>query len=101
MRQSAAVLEAPPIDAELREPSGADSVPVVLSLSDAVAVAVLAMNQLAPATLRTATLGKAVKVVVSDPRLGAVFRAALERTQETRRTDRLIEIVVERAAHSR
>jgi len=45
--------------------------------------------------MRSATYGKAHRVVVSDPRVGAVFRAALDLMGETRRTDRLIEIVVE------
>jgi hypothetical protein len=62
-----------------------------------VALTVLAVNRLAPATLRSATYGKALKVVVSDPEIGAVFRAALDRMGVKRSTDRLIEIVVEGA----
>lgn len=65
------------------------------SALDLVALTVLAVNCLAPATMRSATYGKAHRVVVSDPRVGAVFRAALDLMCETRRTDRLIEIVVE------
>lgn len=65
------------------------------ALADLVALTVLAVNRLAPATLRSATFGTALKVVVSDPRIGAVFRAALLKMGERRTTDRLIEIVVE------
>jgi hypothetical protein len=62
---------------------------------DLVTLCILAVNRLAPATLRSVTFGKALKVVVPDPQVGAVFRAALERMGATRSTDRLIEIVVE------
>jgi len=58
---------------------------------DLVALTVLAVNYLAPATMRSAT---------SDPQVGAVFRAALDRMGETRSTDRLIEIVVEHGGRS-
>ncbi len=67
-------------------------------LADLVALTVLAVNRLAPATLRSATFGTALKVVVSDPQIGAVFRAALLQMGERRTTDRLIEIVVESGA---
>ena len=70
------------------------------SAVDLVSLTVLAVNCLAPATMRSATYGKALKVVVSDPRIGAVFRAALDLMGETRSTDRLIEIVVEDDARS-
>jgi len=70
------------------------------SALDLVALTVLAVNCLAPATMRSATYGKALRVVVSDPRVGAVFRAALDLMGETRSTDRLIEIVVERGGGS-
>ena len=62
---------------------------------DLVTICILAVNRLAPATLRSVTFGKALKVVVPDPQVGAVFRAALDRMGMTRSTDRLIEIVVE------
>lgn len=65
---------------------------------DPVALTVLAVNRLAPATLRTSTHGKALKVVVPDRGVGDVFRAALEQMRTTRGTDRLIEIVVEGVA---
>jgi hypothetical protein len=68
------------------------------ALADLVALTVLAVNRLAPATLRSATFGTALKVVVSDPQIGAVFRAALLQMGERRTTDRLIEIVVESGA---
>jgi hypothetical protein len=45
--------------------------------------------------MRSATYGKALKVVVPDPQVGAVFRAALDVMGATRSTDRLIEIVVD------
>jgi hypothetical protein len=62
---------------------------------DLVTICILAVNRLAPATLRSAVSGKALKVVVPDPEVGAVFRAALDRMGATRSTDRLIEIVVD------
>ena len=58
-------------------------------------ICILAVNRLAPATLRSAAFGKAFKVVAPDPQVGAVFRAALDRMGATRSTDRLIEVVVE------
>jgi len=67
---------------------------------DPVDLTVLAVNCLAPATLRSATYGKALRVVVTDERVGAVFRAALEQMRRQRSTDRLIEIVVEAAARA-
>ncbi|MGE5203718.1 MAG: hypothetical protein ACM3O6_16800 [Acidobacteriota bacterium] len=70
------------------------------SALDLVALTVLAVNYLAPATMRSATYGKALKVVVSDPQVGAVFRAALDRMGETRSTDRLIEVVVDHGGRS-
>ena len=70
------------------------------SALDLVTLTVLAVNYLAPATMRSATYGKALKVVVSDPQVGAVFRAALDRMGETRSTDRLIEIVVDHGGRS-
>jgi len=62
---------------------------------DLVTICILAVNRLAPATLRSSVSGKALKVVVPDPQVGAVFRAALDRMGTTRSTDRLIEIVVD------
>lgn len=62
---------------------------------DLVTICILAVNRLAPATLRSAVSGKALKVVVPDPQVGAIFRAALDRMGTTRSTDRLIEIVVD------
>ena len=70
------------------------------SALDLVALTVLAVNYLAPATMRSATYGKALKVVVSYPQVGAVFRAALDRMGETRSTDRLIEVVVDHGGRS-
>ena len=62
---------------------------------DLVTICILAVNRLAPATLRSAVSGKALKVVVPDPQVGAVFRAALDHMGMTRSTDRLIEIVID------
>jgi hypothetical protein len=93
MRPDAAVLDPTPPDIRpLAASAGA-----VTPDPDLVALTVLAVNRLAPATLRSATYGKALKVVVSDPEIGEVFRAALARMGLTRSTDRLIEIVVEGA----
>ena len=68
---------------------------------DLVTLCILAVNRLAPATLRSVAFGKALKVMVPDPQVGAVFRAALDRMGATRSTDRLIEIVVEGSAGQR
>lgn len=65
---------------------------------DLVALTVLAVNRLGPATLRTVSIGKPLTVTVPDARIGAIFRAALAETQKTRLTDRLIDIVVADAA---
>ena len=67
---------------------------------DLVTLCILAVNRLAPATLRSAVSGKALKVVAPDPQVGAVFRAALDRMGTTRSTDRLIEVVIEGRARS-
>ncbi len=67
---------------------------------DLVTICILAVNRLAPATLRSAVSGKALKVVVPDPQVGAVFREALDRMGATRTTDRLIEIVVDGKARA-
>jgi hypothetical protein len=92
MHSAAAVLDA--VSSDHLDPgleSSAKDVPAI----DLVTLTVLAVNCLAPATLRSATYGKALKVVVSDELVGAIFRAALEQMGLRRSTDRLIEIVVE------
>lgn len=61
---------------------------------DPVALTILAVNRLGPATLRTATNGKAVSVTVPDEQVGEIFRSALAVMQKARQTDRLVEIVV-------
>ena len=61
---------------------------------DPVALTMLAVNRLGPATVRTATNGKALTVVVPDLRVAEIFRAALLEMQKTRCTDRLVDIVV-------
>jgi hypothetical protein len=75
-------------------------VPPAMDSFDPVALTVLAVNCLAPATMRSSSYGKALKVVVPDIRIGEVFRAALEQMRATRSTDRLIEIVIESGAAS-
>jgi hypothetical protein len=62
---------------------------------DPVALTVLAVNRLAPATLRTVAIGKPLTVTVPNARIGEIFRAALAETQKTRLTDRLIAIAVD------
>ena len=61
---------------------------------DPVTLTVLAVNQLAPATLRTSTSGRALTITVPDPGIAAIFRAALSEMQKARGTDRLVKIVV-------
>jgi len=98
MRSSAAVRTSAPV--ELIAPPVVTAAPEIVApeivVIDLVALTVLAVNRLAPASLRSATYGKALKVVVSDEQVGAIFRAALEQMGARRTTDRLIEIVVDR-----
>jgi hypothetical protein len=61
---------------------------------DPVALTVLAVNRLGPATLRTVANGRPQTVTVPDARVGEIFRAALAEMQKTRLTDRLIDIVI-------
>lgn len=61
---------------------------------DPVALTVLAVNRLGPATLRTVANGKPLTVTVPNARIGEIFRAALAEMQKTRLTDRLIDIVI-------
>jgi hypothetical protein len=68
--------------------------PASSSAVDLVALTVLAVNRLGPATLRTVANGKPLTVTVPDARTGEIFRAALAEMQKTRLTDRLIAIVI-------
>ena len=68
---------------------------------DLVALTIMAVNRLGPATLRTVAHGKPLTVTVPDQRIGEIFRAALAEMQKTRLTDRLIAIVVDDAADAR
>ena len=68
---------------------------------DLVALTIMAVNRLGPATLRTVAHGKPLTVRVPDQRTGEIFRAALTEMQKTRLTDRLIAIVVDDAADAR
>lgn len=61
---------------------------------DPVALTVLAVNRLGPATLRTVANGKPLTVTVPNALIGDIFRAALGEMQKTRTTDRLIDIVI-------
>jgi hypothetical protein len=61
---------------------------------DPVALCVLAVNRLGPATLRTVANGRPQTVTVPDEQTGKIFRAALAEMQKTRTTDRLIDIVI-------
>jgi len=61
---------------------------------DPVALTMLAVNRLGPATVRTATQGRALVVAVPDAHTAEIFRAALQEMQKTRRTDRLVDVVV-------
>jgi hypothetical protein len=75
-------------------------VPTVVSRPerpDPVAVVVMALDRLGPASIRASLSGVGVRVTVPDERMASVFRAALTETQRRRVTDRLIEIVVEPA----
>jgi len=65
---------------------------------DLVALTILAVNRLGPATLRTVANGKPLTVTVPDQRTGEIFRAALQEMQKTRLTDRLVAILVDDAA---
>ncbi len=68
--------------------------PLPVPAIDPVALTMLAVNRLGPATVRTATNGKALTVAVPDARTADIFRAALQEMQKTRRTDRLVDVVV-------
>lgn len=61
---------------------------------DPVALTMLAVNRLGPATVRTATQGRALVIAVPDAYTAEIFRAALQEMQKTRRTDRLVDVVV-------
>ena len=61
---------------------------------DPVLLTMLAVNRLGPATIRTATSGKAQTIAVGDERIARIFRAALDEMQKTRTTDRLVDVVV-------
>jgi hypothetical protein len=65
-----------------------------LPMIDPVALTMLAVNRLGPATVRTAANGKAYTVAVPDARVAEIFRAVLRETQKVRRTDRLVDVVV-------
>ena len=74
-------------------PDVATSAPSARS-PDPVDLAVLAIEKLAPASLRACSLGVGVRVVVPDEATAAVFRAALAQTSRARSTDRLVHVVV-------
>jgi hypothetical protein len=59
---------------------------------DPVALTILAVNRLGPATFRTVSIGRAVTVTVPDLATLEIFRAALDEMQKLRSTDRLIRV---------
>lgn len=61
---------------------------------DPVALTVLAVNRLGLATFRSSASGKVATVSVPDARTAEIFRAALSEMQKSRRTDRLVDVVV-------
>ncbi len=83
-----------------RHDGSAPVFPFFAGLIDPVEVTVMALNILAPALNRATTTGKKVTVTVPDARTGAIFRAALEQSQQIRATDRLIDIVIAEAAEA-
>lgn len=64
------------------------------AIIDPVALTIMAVNRLGPATFRTVSLGRAVTVTVPDRATGDIFRAALDEMQKSRLTDRLIRIEI-------
>jgi hypothetical protein len=62
---------------------------------DPVRIAVLAMENLGRASMRTSFTGIEVKVTVPDDATAAIFRAALSETTRTRPTDRLVRVIVD------
>ena len=81
----------PPHRRRRRVPQGA-AAPV--AAIDPVALTILAVNRLGPATFRTVWQGTAVTVTVPDRATGEIFRAALAEMQRSRSTDRLIRIEI-------
>lgn len=94
-----------PIRTNIDLPAATLPTPSSAPVLDPVALTVLAVNRLGPATLRTVANGKPLTVTVPDARVGAIFKAALAEMQKTRSTDRLINIVIadetQAAAHAR
>jgi hypothetical protein len=80
--------------------SGFSAAPSVMPLLtiDPVALTVLAVSRLGPATLCTVAHGKRLTVTVPSARIGEIFRAALAEMQKTHLTDRLIAITVDDTA---
>jgi hypothetical protein len=72
--------------------------PLPAASIDPVALTILAVNRLGPATFRTVSLGLAVTVTVPDQATGDIFRAALAEMQKSRLTDRLVRIEIAKPA---
>lgn len=83
-----------PARTAIDQPMAAMPAPDTAPAVDPVALTVLAVNRLGPATLRTVASGRPLTVTVPDAHVGAIFKAASAEMQKTRRTDRLIDIVI-------
>ncbi|HXQ50034.1 MAG TPA: hypothetical protein VN802_02980 [Stellaceae bacterium] len=66
-------------------------------LIDPVALTIMAVNRLGPATFRTVSLGRQVTVTVPDRATYDIFCAALLEMQKARSTDRLIRVEIAEA----
>jgi hypothetical protein len=65
---------------------------IPMTAAQAVALVVLAIDRLGPATLRTISTGRQVQVEVPDRYTAEIFRAALARTAARRPTDSLVKV---------
>src|SRR5260221_6300814 len=80
--------------------TGSTMSPAGLSI-DLVALTIMAVNRLRPATLRTVAHGKPLTVTVPDARIGEVFPAALGEMQKEPPPHRPNPLVVRRAPDGR
>lgn len=61
---------------------------------DPIALTVLAVNRLGPATIRAVSLGIPITVAAPDHETAEIFRAALAEMESERPTDRLVSIAL-------